>query len=136
MLALLPMVAAMAFLLAAESPDTGRGEILMIATATYVFGELSFAIANAVRARRRRVDALVALRDCSCVAAAVSTLSLQHSMIATFGEAGGSFAFAMDACCGAGVFLVVLLLGVFAIRAANAKPCKDGRAKRTAPTRC
>lgn len=115
-LTLLPIVVAIAFLLATGLPDTGRDEILMIATAAYVFGELSFAIANAVRARRRKVEALVALRDCSCVAAVVSMFSLQHSMVATFGEAGGSFAFTLDVCCGVATVLVILLLGLFAIR--------------------
>lgn len=118
--ALLPIVVAMELMLAVESPDTGRGEILMIATATYVFGELAFAIAGAVRAQRRGMEALVAFRDCSCAAAAISMLSLQHSMVATFGEAGGLFAFVMDVCCGAGAFLAVLLLGAFAIRATPA----------------
>lgn len=127
MVALLPIVAAMVLLLAVESPDTGRGEILMIATSAYVFGELAFAVVNAVRARSRGMEALVALRDCSCAAAAISMLSLQHSMVATFGEAGGSFAFVLDVCCGAGAFFAVLLLGAFAIRATPAANEGSGR---------
>ena len=127
MVALLPIVAAMVLLLAVESSDTGRGEILMIATSAYVFGELAFAVVNAVRARSRGMEALVALRDCSCAAAAISMLSLQHSMVATFGEAGGSFAFVLDVCCGAGAFFAVLLLGAFAIRATPAANEGSGR---------
>ena len=59
--------------------------IVMITIATYTFYKLILAVVNAAKARRRKSVLRIALRNIGCADALVSLLSLQTSMMASFG---------------------------------------------------
>lgn len=87
-------------------------KIVMIAIATYTFVMAFFAIKNIIKAHKSKSLKMIALRNISLAGAAASMLSLQRSMITTFGENEEYFRNVMEGATGMGVFLIVLALGI------------------------
>lgn len=85
---------------------------VMIAIATYTFLIAAFAIRNAVCAHKEHSLITITLRNISLAGVAASMLTLQRSMIATFGSEDADFANTMNGISGLGVFLIVLVLGI------------------------
>lgn len=96
----------------ASDRNASKHTILMITIAAYTFWKASAAIVNSVKARRKGSPLLITLRNINCADAAVSMLTLEHSMIATFGEGEYEFAFIMDTATGAAAFLIILGIGM------------------------
>ena len=90
-------------------------EIVVITQATYTFLVVSLAVTNVVRARLLRRDVERVLRSVAFVAAIVSLLSLQTTMIDTFGRAA-DFRFVATALAGAGACLGCAAVGVSLMR--------------------
>lgn len=86
--------------------------VLMITIATYTTWKVTMAIINIVKAHKKQEPLLIALRNIGCADAAMSILTLEHSMIATFGSDESRLMATMDGTVGLGAFLIVLLLGI------------------------
>ena len=87
--------------------------IVMITIATYTFYKATMAGVQAVRQRKNPSPLLVVIRRIGTAEAAASILTLQRSMVATFGtpEDKSPF-FVLDILTGAAVCLFVLALGI------------------------
>lgn len=92
--------------------DASKPFVLMIVIAAYTFWKATMAIINIIKAHKRKSPLLISLRNINCADAAMAVLSLEHAMIATFSEDAGRFSMTMDGAVGAGVFLIVLGLGI------------------------
>lgn len=75
----------MMLLMIRENRVTRHHEITTIAMAAYAFTSLTMSIVSAVRCRRYQSPALSASRAVSLAAACVSMLTLENTMLATFG---------------------------------------------------
>ena len=87
-------------------------QVVMIAIAAYTFFLAGLAIRNVVRAQKDRSLTMIDLRDISLAGVTASMLTLQRSMIATFGGESSDFALVMNGAAGLGAFLIVLALGI------------------------
>lgn len=87
-------------------------KIVMIAIAAFTTVKTALAVVNTVSAHRVGDPALLALRNVSCADAAASILSLQRSMLATFGEMPTANIRLMNLLTGIGVCLLILLLAL------------------------
>ena len=85
---------------------------IMIAIATYTFFIAAVAIRNTIRAHKDRSVFMINLRNISLAGATASMLTLQRSMMATFGADAVDFANTMNGSVGMGAFLIVLALGI------------------------
>ncbi len=86
-------------------------QILMITIATYTFVLAFLAVRNVVLAHKQKSAQMIALRNISLASATASMLSLQRSMITTFGNGESYFRYLMEGSMGLFAFLVVLALG-------------------------
>lgn len=91
-------------------------EIVMISIAAYTFYRLTLAITRAVRQRHRHGPLLTAIRTVGYAEVAASVLTLQRSMLVSFGEMEAGKIRLMNALSGAAVCIFVLILGIAAIR--------------------
>ena len=89
-----------------------RELIPILAIAAFTFWKAIAAIIGSVRVRRNRSPLLTTLRNIGCAEAAVSMLTLAHSMLSTFSPDSLSFNRTMEGGVGAGVFLIILGLGI------------------------
>ena len=86
--------------------------LMIYAVATYTFYRLTMSIINMVKARKEKSLLLKTLRNISYSDALVSLLSLQSALLAAFGQGAREFAATMNALTGAGVCLMIVVLGV------------------------
>lgn len=86
-------------------------KIAMISIATYTAVKVGLAISRLLKGRREN-SLETALRNIGCTDALASVLSLQRSMLASFGEIGRAESTAMNAVTGTVVSLVVLGIGL------------------------
>ncbi len=84
--------------------------VIMIALAAWTSVKFTLAVVNVVRIRSNPSPRLRTIRNISCAAAAVSVVTLQRSMIATFGGMPG--ASLMNDLTGSAACIFVLLLGL------------------------
>ena len=87
-------------------------EIVMITIATYTFYKVVLAIINTVKIRKANSLFLSTVRNIGCADAAASILSLQRSMLVSFGEMEHHKIYIMNALTGAGVFVIITTLGI------------------------
>ncbi len=104
-----------------ENIATKYGEITMITIATYTFGKLTMAIIRVVKHRRNPSPLLAAIRRIGYAEVAVSVLTLQRSMLVSFGEMEASKIYLMNALTGAGVYLFIFILGILMIKESRGK---------------
>ena len=104
-----------------ENIATKYGEITMITIATYTFGKLTMAIIRVVKHRRNPSPLLAAIRRIGYAEVAVSVLTLQRSMLVSFGEMETSAIYLMNALTGAGVYLFIFVLGILMIKESRGK---------------
>lgn len=86
--------------------------ILMIAIATYSFAKITFAIIKLIKSRHSNSLKIITLRSISLANAFVSIFSMQRSMLVTFGEMPQSDIRLMNTLTGAGVCIIVFLIGL------------------------
>lgn len=119
------VLSAVVYLSLTNNVSVKHQEILMITIATYTFYKVVLAIVNAVKIRKENSLLLSTMRNISCADAAVSILSLQRSMLVSFGEMGHDRIYMMNALTGAGVFIVIIALGISMIVKSSKKISKN-----------
>lgn len=99
-------------------------EIVMITIATYTFTKTTLAIIKVVKIEKKRSMLLTTIRNISFADAGISLLSMQRSMLASFGDINDKSSLILNAFLGAIVCLYILLLGVRMINIARRKERK------------
>ncbi len=89
-----------------------RNKIVMLITAAYTFAFVGLTIINTIRAHKQKSADLISLRNISCAGSLFSILSLERSMLGTFGDASDQFTMTIQAWSGAVVFLILTGLGI------------------------
>lgn len=87
-------------------------EIIMITIATYTFYKVVLAIVNTVKGRKENSLLLSTIRNIGCADAAVSILSLQRSMLVSFGDMEQDKIYMMNALTGACIVILIIILGI------------------------
>lgn len=105
---------AVIMLLSGEGGKSYPG-LMIYAVATYTFYKLGMAIRNMIKARKEISLLLVTLRNISYADALVSILSLQTALFAAFGQDSEAIIPIFDALTGAGVCLMIFVLGVYMV---------------------
>lgn len=113
LLALLSVVlVGVIYISVSQNIATKYDEIIMITIATYTFGKIILASIRAVKQRHHPSPLLAAIRCIGYAEVAASILTLQRSMLASFGEMDDTKALILNAATGAAVCLFVLALGI------------------------
>ena len=86
--------------------------VIMIAIATFTFASVIATVVNTVKAHRKRDMLTIILRNISCASAVGAVLSLERSMLATFGAGSAYFNAVMEGSTGLAAFLLMLFLSV------------------------
>ena len=84
---------------------------MMIGIAAFTFFMVGRAIVSAVQAHRQGVLVSIMLRNLSLASAVGSVLSLERSMLGTFGASTDRFTFVVEGVSGLAGFAIVVLLG-------------------------
>lgn len=92
-----------------------HGEIIMITIATYTFYKITMAIIRAVKQRKNPSMLIKTIQFISYAEVAASVLTLQRSMLVSFGTMDSRQIHIMNAIMGAVVCLFVLILGIIMI---------------------
>lgn len=95
--------------------------IVMITIATYTFCKVTMAIVKAVKQHKNPSLLLKTIRNISYAEVSASILTLQRSMLVSFGSMGSEQICLMNAMTGAAVCLFVLLLGLSMITKSKKK---------------
>ena len=122
-------IAAIVYVSSIRQVTKGHGEIIMITIAAYTFTKLGFAIARAVNARK---DSRPLSRTIRCIAyaeLAASLLSLQRSMIVSFGTGNHEWALMLNIISGCAVCLFIATTGISMILYGRTNEIKDRRSK-------
>lgn len=102
------------------------GEIVMITIATYTFYKITMMIIRAVKQRKNPSPLLSVIRNIGYAEVAASVLTLQRSMLVSFGEMDIADIRLMNIWTGSVVWLFVLLLGmIMIIRGIKKKESND-----------
>ena len=88
-----------------------RNKMVMITIAACTFLLAAWSVRNIVKANRTKSPALITLRNISCAGTVGSVLSLERSMLGTFGDASEPFVKVMEASSGGVAFLLMIGLG-------------------------
>ena len=94
---------------------TKHGEIVMITIAAYTFYKITMTIIKAVKQRKNPSPLLSIIRSISYAEAAASVLTLQRSMLVSFGGMSDTDIRTMNILTGSAVCLFVLILGIVLI---------------------
>lgn len=90
-------------------------EIVMITVATYTFYKITVAIIRAIKQRKNTVPLLAVIRTIGYAEVSASVLTLQRSMLVSFGSMDNETIALMNGLTGISVCLFILLLGIFTI---------------------
>lgn len=99
------------YLSLAENIVIKHDSVMMITIATYTFYKITMAILRAVKQRKNPSPLLATIRSIGYADVAVSVLTLQRSMFASFGSIGDFSARIMNILTGAVVCFFVFMLG-------------------------
>ncbi len=89
-----------------------HGEIIMITIAAYTFYKITMAIVKAVKQHKNPSLLLKAIRSIGYAEVSASILTLQRSMLVSFGSMDNSHVHFMNAITGAAVCIFILILGL------------------------
>ncbi len=98
-----------------------HGEILMITIATYTFTKLAAAVHTAVKHRGNLSPFLRGINAVRYCEAAISLLTMQQSMLVSFGQMEPGKALALNIFTGTGVWIFILTLGIFTLKRRSSK---------------
>lgn len=98
-----------------------HNEIMMIAIAAYTFYKVSVAVAGAIKRRVNSSPLFDVVRNIRYAEVAASVLTLQRSMLVSFGAMKNEKIHMMNALTGVAVCLFVCILGIFMIMRAMKK---------------
>ena len=116
------VLATVSYISLSQNIAAKHGEIIMITIATYTFYKITMAIVKAVKQHKNTSPLLKTIRNIGYAEVAASILTLQRSMLASFGSMSAGNIHFMNAVTGAAVCLFVLILGLSMI----AKSMKKG----------
>lgn len=122
-------IAAIVYVSSIRQVAKGHGEIIMITIAAYTFTKLGFAIARAVNVRKDRRPLSRTIRCIIYAETAASMLSLQRSMIVSFGNENHEWALLMNIICGSTVCLFIAATGISVILYGRTNEIKNRRSK-------
>lgn len=92
-------------------------EIVMITIAAFTTAKTTLAVINTVKASKTHNPVIIALRNISCADAAASILSMQRSMLMSFGEIQAESTYKlMNLFTGIGVCFVIFTIGISSFR--------------------
>ena len=91
---------------------TRYSEIVMITIAAYTFYKITMTIIKAVKQHKIPSPLLSVIRSIGYAEAAASVLTLQRSMLVSFGEMSNTDIYTMNILTGSAVCLFVLILGI------------------------
>lgn len=94
---------------------TKYGEIVMITIAAYTFYKITITVIKAVKQRKNPSPLLSVIRSISYAEVVASVLTLQRSMLVSFGEMNDTDIYTMNTLTGSSVCLFVLILGIVLI---------------------
>lgn len=94
----------------AEKHNPTYNTVVMITIATYTFYAVTMSIINIVKAHKKKDATMIMLRDITLAGTIVAVLSLERSMLGTFGNAEDGFSRTMEIISGAVAF--VLIIGI------------------------
>ena len=94
---------------------TKHGEIVMITIAAYTFYKITMTVIKAVKQRKNPSPLLSIIRSISYAEVAASVLTLQRSMLVSFGGMSDTDIRTMNILTGSAVCLFVLILGIVLI---------------------
>ena len=113
LLAVLSLVlAVVSYISLSQNIATNHEEIMMITIATYTFYKITMAIIKAIKQRKIPSPLLKTIRAISYAEAAASILTLQRSMLVSFGSMDSEQVHLMNAATGAVVCLFVMMLAI------------------------
>jgi len=90
--------------------------IVVIAIATHSFAKITIAIINVIKAKKDDDSKMFALRNINLSNCFVSILSLQRTMLVTFGKMETSTIKIMNLLTGIGVCLIIIFIGILTIK--------------------
>lgn len=106
------LLAAISYISLSQNIAVKYDEIMMITIAAYTFYKITLAVIRAVKQHKNSSPLLKTIRSISYAEVAASILTLQRSMLVSFGAMDAAQIYFMNAITGAGVCLFVLLLGI------------------------
>ena len=106
------VLATVSYISLSQNIAAKHGEIIMITIATYTFYKITMAIVKAVKQHKNPSPLLRTIRNIGYAEVAASILTLQRSMLASFGSMSTGNIHFMNAVTGAAVCLFVLILGL------------------------
>ena len=109
------ILAAAIYISQSQHIATKYGEIVMITIATYTFYKITVAVIRAIKQLKNAVQLLDVIRTIGYAEVAASLLTLQRSMLISFGSTGNEDIALMNGLTGISVCLFILLLGIFTI---------------------
>lgn len=112
-------LAGIVFISLSQHRATAYGEITMIAIAAYTFSKITAAAVRAVRRRRDPSPVCAVLCRIGNAEAAASVVTLQRSMLVSFGHADPAWIDRMNAMTGAAACLLILAFGIRLIQKAR-----------------
>lgn len=105
---------------------TKYDKIIMITIATYTFYKITITIIKAVKQHKNPLPLLSVIRSISYAEVAASVLTLQRSMLVSFGSMNNADIHTMNILTGSAVCLFVLILGIVLIIRGAKKKGKKG----------
>lgn len=120
------VLAAISYISLAQNMAVKHGTIIMITIAAYTFYKITLAVIGAVKQHKNPTPLLKTLRSIRYAEVAASVLTLQRSMLVSFGAMDAAQIVLMNALTGAGVCLFVLILGIsLIVTRKDQKPWKN-----------
>ncbi len=92
------------------------GTVPMITIATFTFVKITTAVITALRCRRSHAGFLKAVNAIRYAEVAVSLLTMQQSMLVSFGDGNDPSSVVLNACTGAGVCIFIVTLGIQTVK--------------------
>ncbi len=106
------ILAAAIYISQSQHIATKYGEIVMITIAAYTFYKITITVIKVVKQRKNPSPLLSVIRSISYAEVAASALTLQRSMLVSFGEMNDTDIHTMNTLTGSSVCLFVLILGI------------------------
>lgn len=119
MIFLAVVIAGMTHLTITGEINPVKNKILTIAQAAFVFGLIISAVINTILSHRKNQARMIMIRNLSLASALGAMLSLERTMLGTFGQSGANFNMQMEAGTGMLVFILLLFLAYNLYRASQ-----------------
>ncbi len=104
------------------------GEITMITIATFTFTKITVAIINALKHSSEESPVIMAVNNIRYSEVAVSLLTMQQSMLVSFGDMAEKTSNVLNACTGGAVCIFIVSLGIITLKNSR-KDKENGKIK-------